>query len=135
MPAYQLTYNPAKSNWNGEKEDWWACYTKKVQPGDEVYLLRVGQIPEAMKGIIGWGIATTATYHRESERRVDFRLSVVALRDEPPLVPLAALEKLPGNQHWAHQSSGIGIKPEALEALHRLLGATTPPPGWSNREL
>jgi hypothetical protein len=121
--AYQLTYNPAKSNWDGEKEDWWACYTKKVQPGDEVYLLRVGQIPKAMKGIIGRGIATTATYHRESERRVDFRLSLVARRHEPPLVPLSTLEQLRGDQHWSHQRSGIKIKPEALEALHRLLGS------------
>jgi hypothetical protein len=69
MPAYQLTYNPAKSQWDGEKEDWWACYTKKVQPADEVYLLRLGQIPEAMKGIIGWGTATTPTYDHEGGRR------------------------------------------------------------------
>ena len=77
--AYQLTYNPAKSKWDGKKEDWWACHTKKVQPGDEVYLIRVGQIPEAEKGIIGRGIATAATYDSEGERRVKFRRSVVAL--------------------------------------------------------
>ena len=48
--AVQLTYNPAELKWDGQKEDWWACYTKKVQPDDEVFLLRVGKIPETMKG-------------------------------------------------------------------------------------
>lgn len=128
MPAYQLTYNPAKSKWNGKKEDWWACYTKKVRPDDEVYLLRVGQIPEAMKGIIGRGVATTVTYHREGERRVDFRLTAAVRKHEPPLVPLSTLEQFPGNQRWLHRRSGIEIKPEALEALHRLLGSPVPPP-------
>jgi HNH endonuclease len=120
MPAYQLTYNPAKSNWDGEKEDWWACYTKNVQPDDEVYLIRLGQVPEAMKGIIGWGTATTAPYYSEGERRVNFRLSVAARKHEPPLVPLSILEQFPGNQSWSHRRSGIEIKPEALEALLRV---------------
>lgn len=128
MPAYQLTYNPAKSQWDGEKEDWWACYTKKVQPADEVYLLRLGQIPEAMKGIIGWGTATTPTYYREGEWRVDFRLNVAARKHEPPLVPLSTLEQFPGNQSWTHRRSGIEIKPEALEALRRVLGSQEQPP-------
>jgi hypothetical protein len=130
MPAYQLTYNPAKSNWDGQKEDWWACYTKKVQQDDEVFLLRVGQIPEAMKGLIGRGIATTASCRREGQWVVNFRLSVVARKDEPPLVPLSTLKQLPGDQHWSHQRSGIEIKPEAVEALHRLLGSPVPPPAY-----
>ena len=128
MPAYQLTYNPAKSKWDGEKEDWWDCYTKKVQPDDEVYLVRVGKIPETMKGLIGRGVATRAPYRREGQRVIDFRLSVVARKQEPPLVPLSTLEQLPGNQHWSHQRSGIGIKPEVLEALHRLLDSRVPVP-------
>jgi HNH endonuclease len=128
MPAYQLSYNPAKSKWNGQTEDWWACYTTRIRPNDEVFLVRVGQIPARMKGLIGRGIATTRSYDREGQRVINFRLNVVVLKDEPPLVALSRLEELPGNQHWSHQRSGIGIKPEALEALHRLLGAPVPPP-------
>jgi hypothetical protein len=128
MPAYQLTYNPAKSKWDGEKEDWWDCYTKKVQPDDEVYLVRVGKIPNTMKGLIGRVVATKAPYRREGQRVINFHLAVVARKHEPPLVPLSTLEQLPGNQHWSHQRSGIEIKPEALEALHVLLGSSVPPP-------
>jgi hypothetical protein len=129
--AYQLNFNPSQSDWDGKKEDWWPCHTTKVQRDDEVFLIRTGNIPKPMKGIVGRGIATRTPYPRKSDwrsRAIDFHLSVVARRDEPPLVPLATLEKLPGSQHWSHQSSGIGIKPEALEALHRLLGSPVPPP-------
>lgn len=128
--AYQLTYNPADSDWDGKREDWWPCHTTRIQPGDEVYLIRVGNIPEPMKGIVGRGIATSAAYPRESKwrgRAVDLRLSIVARKDEPPLVPLSTLREFPGNQHWSSQSSGIGIKPKALQALHELLGSPVPP--------
>jgi hypothetical protein len=60
--AYQLNFNPAQSDWDGKKEDWWPCYTTKVQPDDEVFLIRTGNIPKPMKGIVGRGIATSATY-------------------------------------------------------------------------
>lgn len=129
--AVQLSYNPTQSDWDGLKEDWWPCYTTKVHPGDEVYLLRLGKIPEPMKGIVGRGIATSATYSHESQwgdRAIDFCLSVVARKDEPPLVPLSTLKGLPGNQHWSSQRCGIGIKPEALKGLHRLLGSPVLPP-------
>jgi hypothetical protein len=68
---------------------------------------------------------------------VDFQFDIVALNNEPPLVPLAALEKLAGAQDWSNRRCGIGVKPEALKALHGLLGfpASSPENDPTRREM
>jgi hypothetical protein len=70
VPTYILTWNPTKTEWDGDlsddaertaqgisiSTDWSTGHTKRIQPGDRLFLLKQGPQP---KGIFGIGVATS----------------------------------------------------------------------------
>lgn len=139
--TYLLTWNPHNWPWDnleamarrsalGESvEDDWSCgNTKRIRPGDRLFLLRQGVEP---RGIVAAGWATSATYggpHWDRERRergetavrVDLRFDRILNPDVDEILPLDRLQV--GSLalvNWATPASGIEIK-QGVEDLERL---------------
>ena len=84
MATYLLTWNPSKWHWenleemsakikNGETVlDEWSCgNTKKIQNGDNFYLMKLGKEPDSQenqKGIMASGKIISNVYYREHFR-------------------------------------------------------------------
>jgi 5-methylcytosine-specific restriction protein A len=71
MAAYLLTWNPARWPWtdlgdyiaaierDGAIDDRWNVGSRKIAPGDRLFLMRLGKEP---RGVAGAGRATSAVY-------------------------------------------------------------------------
>lgn len=139
--AYLLGYNPmhkmhkkpieqrASSFWrNGYLDDWWSCTNSDAKPGDEFFLLRQG-VPEPDERDSCHGEITSPTFIRKSNwdpQAVMVRFDALTADSEPPIIPFAQLNSLPGDQHWSPQKSGIGIRPDTLVALRELWDRSRP---------
>ena len=135
MAAYIYTWNPEKWRWadlqdaiyqvnNGEDyEMFWSCgNTKRIQPGDLFFLIKVGTKP---RGIIGCGYVSSAPYDRphwdESKRAAGevaprTNLLFKAL-SEKPIFSTEELERRFPEQLWSPQASGISVKDEIADKL------------------
>jgi hypothetical protein len=99
----------------------WTCKTGAIQPGDEVFMIRLGNagLP---RGIVGHGVAISGQHARRLRsigKAVDVEFDWLCLVG-PPVVPFADLEAIPCPQLWSSQQSGIAIRPAAAMALRRL---------------
>lgn len=145
MPTYLLTWSPKKFAWNDLEADietiesigfydgaWSSGNTKKIMPGDRVFMLRQGA---DRAGIIGSGIATSVVGevpHHDTERRSrgetmlsnDFRFFELLNPLRTKILPREALYsgKL-ASVNWGTQSSGITIEAEAADELESLWAA------------
>jgi 5-methylcytosine-specific restriction protein A len=144
--TYLLTWNPNSWEWDDIEaeaertaegksvQDRWSCgNTKRILPGDRLFLLRQGREP---RGIVASGWATSVSYegpHWDGERRdkgdtalhVDVRFERILnpALDDP--LPMSALKVGPlASVNWATPASGIRIK-EGIEDLERLWAAHT----------
>ena len=158
MPAYLITWNPVIWPWEEynalaeavregrDLDDRWSTgRTLRVQPGDRLWLMRLGKQP---KGIIGAAAATSAAFRAEHWADptkvtcyVDLRWEILlkfsgsegqadrgsARRSgvDPAVEPILGLAELqdqfPGVR-WTPQGSGMSI-PEAVEPRLELLWA------------
>lgn len=105
----------------------WSCgRTKRIDPGDRVFLLRQGLEP---RGIIASGQARSSPHyeaHWDESRQdqalyVDVRFDALLVPEEDGILPLAQLQ----NGHlatvnWSTQGSGISIAPLAASLLENL---------------
>jgi len=140
MSAYIYTWNPERWHWadlqdaiykvnnNEEYERRWSCgNTKRIQPGDLFFLIKVGANP---RGIIGCGYVSSEPYDAphwdESKRTVGeiarrTNLLFKALSTKP-IFTTEDLERRFPEQLWSPQSSGISIKDEiAVQLLNDIL--------------
>jgi 5-methylcytosine-specific restriction protein A len=140
MPTYLLTWNPKKWHWadladfiatvreNGEVQTNWSCgITRRIQPGDRVFLLRQGVEP---KGIVGAGWAESEPYEDEHwngdaggrpARYIDVTFTELFDAETEPILPRSALDDgALANVNWRTQSSGIRIPDEAAAELEVL---------------
>ena len=138
--AWLLTWNTKSWQWNeyseiceatkrGETyEDSWSCSSSKPCVGDEVFLLKVGDLP---RGIIGHGTVTRRSYEREhydsdkaekgkKERAIDVSFDRLINYEKEEIVSQKELTQKCPVQHWSPQNSGIEIKNEVLPILHEL---------------
>lgn len=138
MNTYLFVWNPKRWTWDniedvvkqvdkkGISSLRWSCgNTKSIQPGDRIFLVKVGTEP---KGIIGAGFATTfpfADRHWGSEKkktnyiRADFEVLLNPEKD--PILTMDILKT--GNlaeQNWTPQSSGISIRPGLVDELEAI---------------
>jgi len=138
--AYLLTWNPRTWAWNDLEEMvattaqgrpvdlCWSCGTKRIEPGDRLFLMRQGVEP---RGVMGAGWATSEPYeteHYDDDRRelgdtmwgVDVRLDRIFNPEVDEILRLAQLRtgRLAA-VNWATQMSGIRIK-QGLDELERL---------------
>lgn len=138
MPAYLLTWNPKRWEWSTLHEEiadlkrgqptarrWSAGNTKTIQPGDTLYLMRLGAEP---RGIIAKGTATTGVKeelhwnqdrasHGETANVVYVTWEVLDDSTTRTPLPVADLEAIAPAQQWRPFGSGAVIRPDALKAL------------------
>lgn len=139
MATYVLTWNPAKWPWatlkqdiarfrkEGKLEDRWSTgVTRKIAPGDRVFLLKQGE--HGQHGIMASGITTAGTHtdkHYSDQGREAIytfvRFDMVLDPDEEELLSRQTLMTLvPLRNEWAPQASGSELAPSDAEAVERL---------------
>lgn len=138
MNTYLFVWNPKRWSWDTLEEEIkrvdltgicsvaWSCgNTKSIQPGDRIFLIKVGTEP---KGIIGAGFASTEPFpekHWSGKNKetlyikIDFEVLLNANND-----PILSLEKLKkgglSEQNWTPQASGIAIRPGLVNKLEAI---------------
>lgn len=129
-PAYLLTWNPENFSFGGDgglsvgEERRWTCHTKQPQPGDTVYLVRLGQEP---RGIVMRGAVTQSSEEgphwkdgSKTARYIHFRVEEWRPGAAEGLLPMALLSSAMPKQRWSPQSSGIGIAEPVATQLTQL---------------
>ena len=141
MAAYLLAWNPKRWGWPGYEElrrqvaagtpqpySWGCGRSRRPQPGDRVFLIRLGVPP---RGIVASGRVTSAPYaaapyDADSERSpgmaLDFELDAMARLDPAELLPLALLKSHAtlGAMHWETRMSGVRIPDDVAAALEEV---------------
>lgn len=135
MNTYLFLWNPKKWTWTTLEQDIeqvdltgrcatrWSCgNTKSIQPGDRVFLLKVGTEP---KGIMAAGFATSTPFHERhwsGENKdalyVEVDMEVLLNPDKEPILTVDILNT--GNlakQNWRPMGSGNSIKSELVDEL------------------
>jgi 5-methylcytosine-specific restriction protein A len=135
MKTYLFVWNPKRWTWGGIEDDvkqvdlngvcslrWSTGNSKLIQPGDRVFLIKVGTEP---KGLIGAGFAKTSAFldkHWSGENRMtnyvkaDFETLMNPDKDLILALDVLNTGKL-SKQNWTPQSSGISIRPELADEL------------------
>jgi hypothetical protein len=143
MNTYLITWNPDNWTWTdledqarqtseGEPVDerWSVGNTKRILPGERLFLLKQGR--ELPKGIMASGRTTSTVYEDEHWDEASAGLGETALYveaewdtilnvpEEPPL-PVSAFQNaaLPGVR-WNTQKSGILVHPDVAEHMEAL---------------
>lgn len=140
MATYLLTWNPKR--WPGKElqrgirkieksgtyEDYWTCgVTKKIRPGDRVFLMKLGEEP---RGIVASGYvkegASEGGHWDERERRKGKRALYVHVVFDTILDPdgeIFPLDRLRGGVYrqvnWTPQASGVTIPEEVAKQLEK----------------
>lgn len=134
MGAYLLTWNPNKYAFNELPDlidslvqgkvtkDRWSCgVTRRIGPGDRLFLMRLGEAP---KGIVGLGIATGKAFTDKdwdgSRATANFiPVEWEALIDPSVCLPLPleSLEEKYPRFTWTPQASGISIPDDIARDL------------------
>lgn len=106
----------------------WSCgSTTSIKPGDQIYLIRLGEEP---RGIVASGKALSEVFtgtHWDAERRergvlakrIYVRFDDIRLV-EGLILPIQVLKSEFPTVHWSAQASGIRIPPEVAIQLGRL---------------
>lgn len=138
MNTYLLAWNPRRWDWEDLAEQalqtakgesvtgTWTCASKRINPGDRLFLIRLGQEP---RGVMASGWAQSAVkmgLHWEEElasegkKRPYIKYEFECLLDPRIDAPLA-IKKLSSGRlrtvHWSTQSSGIRIPADAASEL------------------
>lgn len=137
MATYLLTWNPARWPWddigrcignverNGYHLDWWGCgVTKKIVPGDRLFLIKLGQEP---RGIVASGRATSEVYpgrhwdaREQAKGRIAWNIDVRfdTILDPGRPFPRARLnDPAYAGMHWEPRASGVAIPDEIAARL------------------
>lgn len=130
QPSYLLTWNPAHFKLGGDagvelgQEIDWSCHSKQPQPGDVVYLVRLGQEP---RGIVARGLVTEGAHDgpdwkdaSKTRNYIRFRIDEHRPDCARGLLPMLLLNKAMPTQRWNPQSSGVEIAPAIAARLELL---------------
>lgn len=147
MPTFLLAWNPANWTWTDQAQaaeqteqgakyaTRWSCgNTKKIEPGDRLFLLKQGEPP---RGIVASGRAASAPYptaHWDAERAAKGEQTLFVnvefdrILDPERLVPLSTdsfTDDL-AEVHWAIQGSGVSVPDAAAAQLEEAWAAYSP---------
>lgn len=132
QPAtYLLTWNPDNYQDGGNagvrvgENERWTCHSTKPQPGDRVYLIRLGGDPRGMvaRGTVTKGSFEDADWRDPSKTRryIEFRAEETRPDCATGLLPMVLLEQISkGSFKWSAQSSGISVPPALAKQLDTL---------------
>lgn len=138
MPSYLFTWNPSKWDWKsldrdvdacrrkGVFDDQWSCgVTKKIQPGDRVFLIKLGS--EEPTGLLASGYALSAPFsegHFTDPRRkalyIKLRYDVLLNPEKEELLSREVLKASLPEVHWSPQASGITIPADSAAKLEEM---------------
>lgn len=138
--TWLLSWNP--NNWTWEDfdeavdlvtigEDYemgWSCSSKKINPGDRVFLTILGSGEQ--NGIIASGVAISNTYESEhwddvkrekgqTSNYIDVRFDCIRDYKNEKYLLHSKLKSLFPEQQWSPMASGISIRDEYCEDLER----------------
>jgi len=140
MATYLLTWNPERTPWidfeelakeieeQGYLEENWSCgVTKKICPGDRVFLIKQGAEP---RGIVASGWVVSKVYkgqHWDEQIRAKGRRALyidiywdTILDPDKRMFPRARLSKgIYTKMHWEPRASGATIPDDVAEQLER----------------
>lgn len=145
MAAYLLAWNPQRWGWPGCEElrrqvaagnpqpfSWGWGHSRRPQPGDRVFLIRLGVPP---RGIVASGRVTSAPYAqprfdapdagaRRPGMALDLEFDAMARIDPAEMLPLALLKshETLGRMHWETRMSGVRIPDAVAAALEEVWG-------------
>jgi 5-methylcytosine-specific restriction protein A len=136
VATHLLAWNPTKYRWGSLEDElrgangtsslmgWSVGNVRNIQPGDRLFLIRLGQDP---RGIVGSGWARCAPYtgpHWNPTRaaagdvtkRIDLDFDYL---DQEPRIPMAQLRQSDTlrSYHWSTQMSGVRIPDDVAAAL------------------
>ena len=140
MTTYLLTWNPERWNWSylqksiaevktqGYCHERWGCgATKKIMPGDRVFLIKLGEEP---RGIVASGWVTTRVYEDlhwdemaskrgETALYIDVHFDTI-LDPEIDILPRALLDSgIYTSMHWEPRASGVTIPDHIAAQLEK----------------
>ncbi|WP_409420818.1 AAA family ATPase [Pseudaeromonas sp. ZJS20] len=129
--TYLLTWNPEHYRAGGNagvhvgETQRWSCNSTKPQPGDHVYLIRLGVNP---RGLVARGTVTEGSFKDEDWRDPTKTRSYIRFKTEETrpdcasgLLPMVLLEQLSqGEFKWSAQSSGVCIPQTLADSIDRL---------------
>ena len=140
MAAYLFTWNPLRWEWSELHDDinevkekgfckgrWSSGVTKKIQPGDRAFLMKLGRSP---RGICASGWVTSSVlegrhWNNERNQKGDLSLYVdidwdTLLNPEEQIFPRELLEgRTYSKMHWEPQASGTTIPDDVAEQLEK----------------
>lgn len=110
----------------------WSCGRRKDSIGDKddrFFLMRLGQIPKAKKGIIGCGHITSKPYaddHFNPERLQDGKVAqytdiVFSALSDHPIIDLDTLETNYPSINWTPQQSAMSVAEDVAEKLFEVI--------------
>lgn len=135
MDAFLLTWNPKHFEYDTLVDEvdalrsdrivsrrWSTGGRKMIQPGDRIFLLRLGLNP---KGIFGFGIASSEVYRdvhwsgdaQRSTNYVMFDVRILLNPDVSPILDLNTLRSACPGFGWTPQGSGVLIPPNLADDL------------------
>lgn len=138
MAVWLLTWNPDKWKWEGYEKDCeeaskehpisftWSCHSKKVQAGDEFFLIKLGTPP---RGIIAHGKVTQGMFEQEHWNDDKAEKIITYLDGEcdtllnyrtQGILDVSILDERCPQQHWHAYQSGTRIRDEVIPTLNEL---------------
>lgn len=138
MATYLFTWNPSNWDWQTLEKDSaayrqrgfvdgrWSCgVTKKILPGDRVFLIKLGS--HKPTGIMASGYAVSSSFQAphyslasKSANYTDLRYDILLNPSEEMLLARDRLEDELPDVRWSPQASGITIPPDAAARLEEL---------------
>lgn len=130
--GYLFTWNPQMWPWSARENhfasldegvqpiDRWRCASAKyVRPGDHAFLMQTGKVDP---GLVGYGKIISEPYTNKENGKevnvVDIQwTSLVRNASEQGFSRTMLKEHVSNKQSWTPQSSGIAIRPDALDKL------------------
>lgn len=102
----------------------WSCGVRRdLPPGSEIFLLKLGSVPEEEKGLIGHGTSTTAPVRRRhwsgpgTKSAAQFVGVDFDYLGASPAIALPRLRTLAPSFNWTPQGSGIEVPQPVAEKL------------------
>lgn len=138
MTAYLLTWNPENWRWDNIQNDiasiaengffdrrWSSGVTKKIQPNDRVFLMKLGS--KKPRGIMASGWATSEVFqntHWGDEAKLAFYVQVhfdtIIDPEQEAIFPIDLLQDgIYASVNWTPQASGMSIPDDVAEQLEK----------------
>ena len=138
MATYLFSWNPQRWPWQSLDDDhefykkrgffdgtWSSGVTRRIKPGDRVFLIRLGRTPPV--GIIASGFALTSPFPAEHfsdpDREawyIDLRYDILLHYQKEAILDRSILAERIPSVHWSPQASGASIQPESAIILESL---------------